>query len=285
MELEITNQDPELVSLEGGDRQVADSSGGTPNTLVRRLRKVAFVPGQSRAFRVDYKLVGGANPCAAEQEIEQHPDGYVPARVLASVPLAAPAAMNAVAQTLADAIGLNVVEVTALNSTNTGLIVFQIPDARAVPAVVAVLQADPRVQFTQPDYVYETSGEETFGFSDPYGGLSYGAGLIGADRVHEVATGEGITVAVVDTGVDTKHADLKNKIAAHKDFTDRGYGAEIHGTLVAGIIAAEAGNNVGISGIAPGAKVLRTSSNARKPTGIKSLLVPRNAATGWICRR
>ena len=256
VELEITNQDTELVSLEGGDRQIGASSGGTPNTLVRRLRKVAFVPGQSREFRIDYKLVGGANACTTEQEIEQHPDGYVPARVLVAIPLAAQAAMNAVAQTLAAAVGLNVVEVTALNSTNTGLIVFQIPDARAVPAVVAALQADSGVQFAQPDYIYETSGQETLGFNDPYGGLSYGAGLIGADRVHEVATGEGITVAVVDTGVDTEHADLKNKIAGHKDFTGRGYGAEIHGTLIAGIIAAEADNKVGISGIAPGAKVL-----------------------------
>lgn len=64
-----------------------------------------------------------------------------------------------------------------------------------------------------------------------------------------------IKVAVVDTGIDYSHPDLKNRILEssgydfinnrNKAFDDNG-----HGTFVSGIIAAEANNKEGISGVA-----------------------------------
>lgn len=65
---------------------------------------------------------------------------------------------------------------------------------------------------------------------------------------------KGIKVAVVDTGVDYNHPDLKNRVLKNlgydfyngdKDPMDDGW----HGTHVAGIIAAESENGIGISGI------------------------------------
>jgi subtilisin family serine protease len=64
----------------------------------------------------------------------------------------------------------------------------------------------------------------------------------------------GIRVAVVDTGVDYNHPDLKNRVLRElgydfynedKDPMDDGW----HGTHIAGIIAAEANNGIGIAGI------------------------------------
>lgn len=63
-----------------------------------------------------------------------------------------------------------------------------------------------------------------------------------------------VKVAIVDTGVDYNHPDLKNKVLKElgynfvnnsKDVMDDNW----HGTHVAGIIAAEAGNNIGITGV------------------------------------
>lgn len=63
----------------------------------------------------------------------------------------------------------------------------------------------------------------------------------------------GITVAVVDSGIDITHPDLKHAIGGYKNFltgSDRDFVG--HGTHVAGIIAATTGNGLGISGVCGG---------------------------------
>jgi thermitase len=72
--------------------------------------------------------------------------------------------------------------------------------------------------------------------------------------------GQGVTVAVVDSGIDATHPELAGQVAgAHgfvggvpSDTTDNNG----HGTHVSGIIAAVSNNSAGISGIAPGARLL-----------------------------
>jgi subtilisin family serine protease len=76
-----------------------------------------------------------------------------------------------------------------------------------------------------------------------------------------VSRGAGQTVAVVDTGVHAAHQDLAGQLDLERawDYVDRdptpqdGAG---HGTHVAGTIAALAGNEIGVAGVAPAAKVL-----------------------------
>ena len=67
-------------------------------------------------------------------------------------------------------------------------------------------------------------------------------------------TGSGITVAVVDTGVDKGHPDLKGRVVALKNFTDESSDDTVgHGTHVAGIIA---GKGKVYRGVAPAAKII-----------------------------
>lgn len=68
--------------------------------------------------------------------------------------------------------------------------------------------------------------------------------------------GKGVTVAVIDSGIDYEHPDLKGNIEGHIS-TIGGTGRDDngHGTHCAGIIAATAGNNIGVSGVAPDAKI------------------------------
>jgi subtilisin family serine protease len=81
---------------------------------------------------------------------------------------------------------------------------------------------------------------------------------IGASAAWPVADGTGITVAVVDTGVDYGHDDLRGHLLPGHDFVDNdddAQDADGHGTHVSGIIAALHGNG-GTNGVAPGAKIL-----------------------------
>ena len=72
----------------------------------------------------------------------------------------------------------------------------------------------------------------------------------------QMPSGKNIEIAISDTGVDFNHADLKNNINTRDsinlyDPSELPYDFVGHGTAVAGIIAAEAYNNLGSRGIAP----------------------------------
>ena len=78
------------------------------------------------------------------------------------------------------------------------------------------------------------------------------------EAAHRWATGENIRIAVIDTGVDTQHPDLVGQFSVIEDFVEgaESFTNDIHGTAVAGVIAALADNNQGIVGIAPEAKLI-----------------------------
>ena len=143
-----------------------------------------------------------------------------------------------------------------LLSLGVQCLVFQIPEGRAVDEVMARLAADPRVALVQPNQVFQGLHAA---HNDPYATLQYGARAIRADLEHRWATGHGVKVAVVDTGVDTKHPDLHGRIIRTINFVEGGertFARDSHGTAVAGVIAATADYEVGIFGIAPQADIV-----------------------------
>ncbi|MEU3604096.1 S8 family peptidase [Streptomyces sp. NPDC035033] len=75
----------------------------------------------------------------------------------------------------------------------------------------------------------------------------------------DTAEGEDTVIAVVDTGVDPGHPDLKGRLVDGYDFVDGDDDPKDlngHGTHVAGIAAAHTENGIGIAGGAPGAKIM-----------------------------
>ena len=73
-----------------------------------------------------------------------------------------------------------------------------------------------------------------------------------------LSMGEGVKIAVIDTGCDLDHPDLKNNLLQGKNFIEVGkdpIDKNGHGTHVSGTIAAE-NNSIGMVGIAPKAKIV-----------------------------
>ena len=109
----------------------------------------------------------------------------------------------------------------------------------------------------------------------PLGGLPVGGAPVRADSVRDdqwqlrkldiaaawrQSTGAGVTVAVIDSGVDAGHADLAGQVLPGTDLVagsgDGRADPVGHGTTVAGIIAGRKDDSRGVVGIAPDAKIL-----------------------------
>ncbi len=103
--------------------------------------------------------------------------------------------------------------------------------------------------------IYFDFCDATYTFSEL---LRYNISAIQANETWDCHKGQGIVVAVIDTGVDLDHPDLVANIVSGQTFvggTSTPDDDQGHGTHVAGIVAAS-GNNGGIIGVAPEAKIM-----------------------------
>jgi len=134
-------------------------------------------------------------------------------------------------------------------------IVAEVRGNRSVEEVVNALAQDERVESVEPVVAFDL-----LSYNDPYFHLQ-NASAAGADieRIHDLATGKNVSVAIVDTGVDRHHPELEDRIIYARNFVDDDqdeFDNDEHGTSVAGIIASAANNDLGIVGIAPESRLM-----------------------------
>jgi hypothetical protein len=121
-----------------------------------------------------------------------------------------------------------------------------------VEAVVERLSLDPRVESAQAMNLFHV-----LAYNDPLFPLQPSASLWHLEEVHKVTTGRNVRVVEVDTGVESDHPDLSGQVVLSRNLVDEHpTAAELHGTAVAGIIAAVGNNGIGMVGIAPDAKLI-----------------------------
>jgi thermitase len=89
------------------------------------------------------------------------------------------------------------------------------------------------------------------------------AGKAGSDinieSAWDVTQGNGVKVAILDTGINLNQPDLSGKVVLQKSFVPNATSVEDgngHGTHVAGILAADTNNGTGIAGTCPGCQLL-----------------------------
>lgn len=185
-----------------------------------------------------------------------------------------------VASTQADALmdevarthGLRRLDAWPIRSLGLHCATFMIPEGAVREDVLAALAKDTRVALAQPLQDFGTLGAPApapapaaspgtteLPYNDPYLPLQRGLLDLGVPQAHRCVRGNGVRVAVVDTGIDLAHPDLAGVSIDTANFVDHDaarFRRDQHGTEVAGLIAARPGNATGIVGIAPGAKLL-----------------------------
>jgi len=140
-------------------------------------------------------------------------------------------------------------------------------------ATIAKLRADPSVASVEEDGIAEAIGKPSS--KGPKGGTSTPPpqstpwGVSRVDALLAGNAGAGITVAVIDTGIDLDHGDLAGNIVGEADFTGSSVGADDqngHGSHVAGTIAA-IDNTIGVIGCAHDASLLAVRTLDRRGSG------------------
>jgi subtilisin family serine protease len=152
-----------------------------------------------------------------------------------------------------------------IESLGVHCVVYRAADQAARDALLDRLRADRRVQDAQPMQVFRTMAtvaDSSLSYdaqADPYAGLQRAAARIGVPVAQQLALGRGVRIAIIDTGLDNRHADLAGRVESTLNLVD-GDAAQFHrdrhGTAVAGVIVANADNGTGIRGVAPLARLI-----------------------------
>lgn len=136
-------------------------------------------------------------------------------------------------------------------------VVMIVPPEQSIDTAVERLSHTAGVAWSQRINRFETQAERPSLPNDRLYRAQPAARAWQLAALHRMATGRGVTVAVIDSGVDASHPDLRGQLSVNRDFVnDKGVNPESHGTGVAGIIAARANNAIGIAGVAPEAQLL-----------------------------
>jgi subtilisin family serine protease len=171
--------------------------------------------------------------------------------------------------------------------------------------ILQQLRTDPDVEFAEPQHTFTTKQipndpflSSSGSWGQPYPDL-WGLIAIGAPSAWDTALGDGVIVAVVDTGIDYNHPDIAanvwtnpGEIAGNgidddgNGFIDDTIGWDFffgdndpidrngHGTHVAGTIAAVGNNGIGVIGVAWHAQVMAVKGLDDNGNGFDSTLAP-----------
>jgi subtilisin family serine protease len=154
-----------------------------------------------------------------------------------------------------------------IESLRVNCIVARVPDLTGRATLIARLERDSRVESVQPlnQFTTESASPADAGAPSsranrrPYLPLQVNLRELDVPQAHRLSEGAAVTVAVIDTGVDYRHPDLRGRIIARSDFVagDGGdFTGDRHGTQVAGVIAATANGGLGLLGVAPKSRLI-----------------------------
>lgn len=132
--------------------------------------------------------------------------------------------------------------------------VVQVPP-QAEEAVARALAKNPNIKFAELDVLVTTQQVP----NDPKYTSAWHLPKIQAPLAWDSSQGAGVTVAILDSGVDATHPDLAGQVIAgwnSADSTTNTTDISGHGTWVAGTAGAATNNSIGVAGVAGGIRIM-----------------------------
>lgn len=189
-------------------------------------------------------------PIFFPDDLDIHPLGlflagpYVPDILIVSLTGDADPAL---AEAIAQANGFELLERHSMPLVDVEFIRYRIQNDQSVPEAVAAVISYPGVLAVQPDFFFFLSG------ATAASSIQYAPRKIHVSEAHRIAKGRDVLVAVIDSGIDADHPELKTSVAESFDAIDFDpAGQKRHGTAMAAVIAA----NSQLLGIAPSVRLL-----------------------------
>jgi hypothetical protein len=232
----FTNRDPRLRAVNAGTPQMRQAQRFT-----HRSEMLAF-----RARLPTYPLPGERNFSGIPPVAETR---FVTTEMVCQW---GPDITQARIEEVARQHNLTIVAVQRSVLTGGTLVHFRIGGNRAARDVVRAMEAEQII--SQPNYIYEAvqAAEPAAADSASGSGEQYAANKLRLAEVHKIATGKGVTVAVIDSEIDNAHPELKQAIAEKFDAVGKPDTPHTHGTGMAGAIVSQSR----LMGVAPGARTL-----------------------------
>lgn len=146
--------------------------------------------------------------------------------------------------------GVKSVEMAKRVNTSMGkFITLKVPRGTSISRFIAELEKRKDVVYAEPDRIIKLQGTP----NDPDLNQQWHHDTIHTEKAWQRSKGAGVTVAVIDDGMDLSHPDLRLRIVRPYDVvSDTPYPSKgEHGTHVGGIIASNANNALGGAGVAP----------------------------------
>src|SRR6266404_5885548 len=141
---------------------------------------------------------------------------------------------------------------------------FRVTDRRPVETVSRELATEASVRSVQPNFRYVLQDQKAaLTEGDP---AQYANAQLRLPQAHTLAHGMNVTIAVIDSGIDANHPELANSIADTFDALGSTEGPHVHGTGIAGAIAAHAK----LMGSAPEVRILAIRAFGAAANGAES---------------
>ena len=147
------------------------------------------------------------------------------------------------------------------------------------------LQQHDDIEFAEPNFIYKAANIPNVP-NDPRLEDQWNLSMVASEAAWQASTGQGIVVAVLDTGIDSSHEEWGSQVLADSydfisntvsagdsngfDSDPNDEGTSFHGSHVAGIIAATADNSKGIAGLAYDASIMALRVLGIQDTGSSS---------------
>jgi hypothetical protein len=175
---------------------------------------------------------------------------YVANEIVVGVPASvSPAQMAAIASRN----GLAPVDTGALAASGLTLQRWRIADGRPLAAAIRGLQGESEIQTAQPNYRFRLAQAAGVSQSAADGlSVQYAPAKLHLPQAHRLSVGQGVLVAVIDTGIDRLHPEIAGAIAGTFDAIGAREPPDAHGTAIAGAIIAHGR----LVGTAPAARIL-----------------------------